>query len=62
MDDVLVNFDPARAERTAAMLTDFSEEAGIQMLFFTCHPHTADLFPQRVARVHLEAAIEAANV
>ncbi|MBI5237903.1 MAG: AAA family ATPase [Deltaproteobacteria bacterium] len=57
MDDVLVNFDPSRAARTAAALTDFSEDAGIQVLFFTCHPHTADLFPQRVARVQLDAAI-----
>jgi uncharacterized protein YhaN len=57
MDDVLVNFDPARAARTAAVLADFSEDAGIQMLFFTCHPHTADLFPQRVPRVKLDAAI-----
>jgi uncharacterized protein YhaN len=45
MDDVLVNFDPERAGRTADALARFSAETGVQVLFFTCHPHVARLFP-----------------
>ncbi|MCZ7663263.1 MAG: AAA family ATPase [Thermoleophilia bacterium] len=41
MDDVLVNFDPARAQATADLLTAFAAEQ--QVLFFTCHPATVDL-------------------
>ena len=55
MDDVIVNFDPARAKRTAVVLADFANDSGIQINFFTCHPHTADLFPQRSPRVILES-------
>ena len=44
MDDVLVNFDPRRAEATAQVLTEFS--AGHQLLFFTCHPATMELLRQ----------------
>jgi uncharacterized protein YhaN len=49
MDDILVNFDPERARRTAEALTRFSGETGIQVLFFTCHPHVASLFPPEIA-------------
>lgn len=56
MDDVLVNFDPDRAERTAALLTEFSEETEVQILFFTCHPHVEELFPAGAGRFHLEYA------
>ncbi|MBU2601657.1 MAG: AAA family ATPase [Actinobacteria bacterium] len=42
MDDVLVNFDPRRARATAEVLVDFAR--GHQVLFFTCHPSTAQLF------------------
>lgn len=45
MDDVLVNFDPERVDRTAfalAGLTDTEGDTpGHQILFFTCHPHIA---------------------
>ena len=41
MDDILVNFDPERARRTAESV---AELAGThQVLFFTCHPRTAEL-------------------
>lgn len=46
MDDVLVDFDPGRARRTARILGALGEgEYGPrqQLLFFTCHPHTAAL-------------------
>jgi len=49
MDDILVNFDPERAGRTAQALAQFSEETGTQVLFFTCHPHVASLFPPETA-------------
>ncbi|MHB9149413.1 MAG: AAA family ATPase [Thermoleophilia bacterium] len=41
MDDVLVNFDPGRARATAEILASFAAEH--QVLFFTCHPATAEL-------------------
>jgi len=53
LDDVLVNFDRRRAERTAAILHEFS--AGRQTLLFTCHPETAALFGDLpVNRITLE--------
>ncbi|MBX6378008.1 MAG: hypothetical protein IRY95_05600, partial [Clostridia bacterium] len=42
MDDVLVNFDPVRAERFLAALLAYLEEGGRQALLFTCHPETVD--------------------
>ena len=42
MDDVLVNFDPARARLSAQVLLDATPEH--QMLLFTCHPETVDVF------------------
>ncbi len=41
IDDVLVNFDDARAKQTIAALADISQSA--QVLFFTCHPHMVAL-------------------
>lgn len=40
MDDVLVNFDPERADAMAQVLADFAKEQ--QVLLFTCHPQTAE--------------------
>ena len=37
MDDVLVNFDDARARSTLQALREVSQQ--VQILFFTCHPH-----------------------
>ena len=42
MDDVLVNFDPERARLSAQVLLDATPEH--QMLLFTCHPETVDVF------------------
>jgi uncharacterized protein YhaN len=53
MDDILVNFDAERAKSTARILEQFSEEMGLQILFFTCHAHVADLFSRNVVEVQL---------
>ena len=42
MDDVLVNFDPDRAEAMAEALREYSERR--QILLFTCHPNTEMIF------------------
>lgn len=48
MDDVLVNFDPARAQATAEELVRFAASTSPerQILFFTCHPETARLLQE----------------
>jgi uncharacterized protein YhaN len=43
MDEVLVNFDPVRARRSAELIRELARE-GNQVLVFTCHPETVDLF------------------
>jgi uncharacterized protein YhaN len=50
LDDVLVNFDVARARAAAAVLRDFAK-AGHQVLIFTCHEHIAKLFRNVKAEV-----------
>ncbi len=55
MDDILVNFDPFRARQTARVLADFAGRTNTQVLFFTCHPGTAGLFPDSTARRELDA-------
>ena len=51
MDEVLVNFDPARARLAAGAIAELAHER--QVLFFTCHPATRDLLveaaPEAVA-------------
>ena len=42
MDEVLVNFDEKRAQKISEILNDFGQNR--QILIFTCHRHTADLF------------------
>ena len=44
MDDILVNFDPRRAERAARSIEDLATRH--QVLYFTCHPATP-LVPTR---------------
>ena len=41
MDDVLVNFDPLRAEAMARVLAVFAKTN--QVLLFTCHPRTVEI-------------------
>ncbi len=42
VDEVMVNFDPARARKAAKVLHSFA--ANRQVLLFTCHPNTIELF------------------
>ena len=53
MDDILVNFDAARARRTAEAIGAFAGD--FQVLFFTCHKATATLLletaPQATCRI-----------
>jgi uncharacterized protein YhaN len=58
MDDILVNFDPARASQTAQALAPLvrglppqNGQSAIpphQVLFFTCHPHLAEMLHNTV--------------
>lgn len=44
MDEILVNFDPERAERTVRALARLSSgQLPHQVLYFTCHPHMAKI-------------------
>ncbi len=45
LDDLLVNFDSARARAAVAVLREFAE-AGHQVLLFTCHEHLAQIFQE----------------
>ena len=58
LDDVLVNFDAARAKATAAVLRDFAE-AGHQLFVFTCHEHIVKLF--KTLRVQVTRLPDNAN-
>jgi uncharacterized protein YhaN len=42
MDDVLVNFDPERAQAACEAIRDLSEQH--QVVFLTCHPQTVGYF------------------
>jgi uncharacterized protein YhaN len=42
VDEVLVNFDQARARKTAEIFQEFGKNR--QILFFTCHPYVIDHF------------------
>ncbi len=44
MDDVLVNFDPGRRRGAAEAIAQVASER--QVVFFTCHPDTADLLAE----------------
>jgi uncharacterized protein YhaN len=46
MDDILVNFDPVRAEHAVQAIRDVAERH--QVLFFTCHPGTVRHFRKHI--------------
>ncbi|MGV8084297.1 MAG: AAA family ATPase [Coriobacteriia bacterium] len=49
MDDVVVNFDPERRRGAVAAVSELA--AMRQVVFFTCHPETAELLADSVADV-----------
>jgi uncharacterized protein YhaN len=49
LDDIMVNFDVHRAENLAEVLTNFAKNR--QVILFTCHEHTRDLFKEHGATV-----------
>jgi uncharacterized protein YhaN len=51
MDDILVNFDPHRAQAAAGAIAELSRTH--QVLFFTCHPETIDRFRNTNADVQV---------
>jgi uncharacterized protein YhaN len=46
MDDLFVNFDEERTEAAVECLIEIASE-GLQVLFFTCHQHLAEMFQQK---------------
>lgn len=53
-DEVLVNFDQERAESMAGLFFDFCRDR--QMLLFSCHPATAELFKgQNINVINIES-------
>jgi len=44
MDDILVNFDPQRAQASISTMLELAERN--QILFFTCHPETVNLIKE----------------
>ncbi|MDX9785541.1 MAG: AAA family ATPase [Desulfobacterales bacterium] len=51
MDDILVNFDPGRAQAAAEAIAELSQTH--QVLFFTCHPETVAQFQRTDTPVQL---------
>ncbi|MFB6226374.1 MAG: AAA family ATPase [Candidatus Paceibacteria bacterium] len=51
MDEVFVNFDQKRAQETAEIVEEFARDR--QVLIFTCHPYTIDLFKDRVNTIEI---------
>lgn len=47
LDDILMQYDDKRAEKTIEMLEEFSEETGIQVLLFTCRNRDFQLAKNR---------------
>ncbi len=44
LDDILANCDPHHQRRLADVIAGIAQREGHQLLFFTCHPETAELF------------------
>ena len=47
MDDPLVDMDPSRRRQAAALLRDYAEDDGRQVIVFTCHPSHAEILGGR---------------
>lgn len=55
LDDVLVNFDPERAQAVASELAESSRSH--QILLLTCHPHLAEMMVQATRHLPMEAQL-----
>lgn len=53
MDEILVNFDPDRARRTATALAEMAANGKQQLLYFTCHPHMVQMLQETFANASL---------
>ncbi len=51
LDDIMVNFDPERAESTTRVLAEVGEHR--QVIVFTCHPWIVDVMGEVVDDLHL---------
>ena len=49
MDDPLVDMDPVRQKAAAAAIAAFAADK--QLILFTCHPATAELFTGNLIRL-----------
>ena len=59
VDEVLVNFDPERARLAAEAFATLAETN--QVLVFTCHPQTVDLFAEAAGAQVIEVASTVGN-
>ena len=59
VDEVLVNFDPERARLAAEAFATLAETN--QVLVFTCHPETVDLFAEAAGAQVIQVASTAGN-
>ncbi len=48
-DDILVNFDPIRSRNTVETIKELARDE--QIMFFTCHPSTVDMFKELIPDV-----------
>lgn len=53
MDEILVNFDPERASRTARELARLAGDGQQQILYFTCQPHIVDMLKEAASDASL---------
>lgn len=51
LDDIMVNFDPERAETTTRVLADVADDR--QVIVFTCHPWIVEVMHEVVPDLHL---------
>jgi uncharacterized protein YhaN len=56
VDEVLVNFDPDRAKKSAEIFQEFGKDR--QIIFFTCHPYLVEYFNKPVNLIDLTKLVE----
>ena len=53
LDDLFVNYDAARLEAAAGVLSEIVRQRQRQLILLTCHPHAADLLAARLPSAKL---------